>query len=125
MSTSTKSPQWITDYSSLKFNKMVGKKHRDRVTSFKFELVREVIEHMSKHNLAEIEFNTRFKIEVEEDGYMVPVIGVALNAMGEVYLDNGSSIYITKIHLMELAYILDVLEDKLYKVNEFETVPDK
>ena len=104
---------------------MVGKKHRDRVTSFKFELVREVIEHMSKNNLAEIEFNTRFKIEVEEDGYMVPVIGVALNALGEVYLDNGSSIYITKIHLMELAYILDVLEDKLYKVNEFETVPDK
>jgi hypothetical protein len=50
---------------------------------------------------------------------------IGLNALGELYLDDGGCIPVNQISIHELAYVLDKLEEKDYVINEYETVPDK
>jgi hypothetical protein len=92
-------------------------------------LVREVITHMNDNSLAEIEFKNKIRINVDEhfgdDYHMVPAMVIGLNGIGDLYLDDSSSISVTQISIHELAYILDRLVEKEYIVNEFETTPDK
>jgi hypothetical protein len=56
---------------------------------------------------------------------MVPKRVIGLNALGELYLDDGGVVPIGQAYAHEIAYTLDQLEQKKYQVNEYETVPDK
>jgi hypothetical protein len=102
---------------------------REKLKQLNISMVREVIDHMSRNSLAEIEFRTSFRINVDElfgeDYHLVPVMVIGLNALGELYLDDGGCIPVNQISIHELAYVLDKLEEKDYVINEYETVPDK
>jgi hypothetical protein len=60
-----------------------------------------------------------------DDYHTVPVMVLGLNALGELYLDDGGCIPVNQISIHELAYVLDKLEEKDYVINEYETIPDK
>lgn len=103
--------------------------NREKLKELQINMVREVIDHMRINNLAEVEFHRAFRIDVEEfwadDYQMVPKMVIGLNALGELYLDDGGVVPIGQAYAHEIAYVLDQLEEKKYQVNEYETVPDK
>ena len=104
-------------------------KYSKKLRELQFEMCKDAVEHMRINSLAEVEFKNKIRINVDElfgdDYHMVPAMVIGLNAMGDLYLDDSSSIPVTHISIHELAYILDRLEANEYTVIEFETVPDK
>jgi hypothetical protein len=100
--------------------------NKQLVQDLQTKLIEKVSQHMKNKNLHMVEFNTLFRVYVQEqtfDGdYMrVPLRARCLYQDGTIGTEDGSVI-LKELDIYELAYVVDVLEAGEYTVDDEEFI---
>jgi hypothetical protein len=95
--------------------------NRNLVQDLQKQLIDKVLSFMNEKDLNMVEFNTPFRIFVEEPSFddyvMIPLASRYLYRDGSIGAD-GEEVKIENCSIYEIAYIMDVLEGGHYTVDD-------